>query len=445
MNYIPNTDSDRKIMLEACGFDSLQALFPDIPKDLKNKCGLSLPKELGEMDLSRELKALSRKNKDVSQKICFLGAGAYNHFIPSVVKHIISRSEFYTAYTPYQPEISQGILQAIYEYQTMICRLTGMNAANASMYDGATAMAEAALLCASYTKRKEILVSGTVNPLYRQVLSTYAVGAELILKEAAFKDGITHLESVKKSISGNTACVIIQQPNFFGCLEKVFDLAQTAHENGALFAASVDPISLAVLNSPSEYGADVVVGEGQSLGNPLNFGGPYLGIFASKKQFLRYMPGRLVGKTRDSNGKPGYVLTLQTREQHIRRGKATSNICTNEALCALAACVYMTVMGGKGLRSVAQTCTKNAASLKDKISKIKGFSIPFNAPCFKEFVIKTPRPAEEINKKLSGQGIIGGLDLEKFYPGLKNHMLLCATEMNSPGDIEKFAAALRNV
>ena len=445
MNYIPNTDFDRKEMLEACGFGSLQDLFPDIPKSLKNKCDISLPDRLGEMELARELKDLSRKNKDVSQKICFLGAGAYNHFIPAVVKHIVSRSEFYTAYTPYQPEISQGILQAIYEYQTMICHLTGMDAANASMYDGATAMAEAALLCASYTERKEVLVSGTVNPLYRQVLSTYANGTELTVKEAAFKNGITKLESIKKSISANTACVIIQQPNFFGYLEQVSDLARTAHENGALFVVVADPISLAVLNSPKEYGADIVVGEGQPLGNPLNFGGPYLGIFAAKKEFLRYMPGRLVGKTQDSNGKPGFVLTLQTREQHIRREKATSNICSNEALCALAACVYMTAMGSKGMRAIAQACLKNAASLRDKLASINGFSVPFDPPFFKEFVIKTPKPVKEINKILSERGIIGGLDLERFYPELKDHMLLCTTEMNCSQDLEALVTVLKNV
>ena len=445
MNYIPNTDSDRKTMLEACGFHSLQAIFPDIPKNLKDKCQMNLPEGLGEMELARELKALSRKNINVSQKICFLGAGAYNRFIPSVVKHMISRSEFYTAYTPYQPEISQGILQAIYEYQTMICHLTGMDAANASMYDGATAMAEAALLCVSFTKRKEILIAGTVNPLYRQVLSTYANGAELTVKEAAFKDGIIDIESVKHLISSDTACVIIQQPNFFGCLEKVSDLSKISHDNGALFVVSADPISLAVLNSPKEYKADIVVGEGQSLGNPLNFGGPYLGIFAVKKDFLRYMPGRIVGKTVDSNGKPGFVLTLQTREQHIRREKATSNICSNEALCALAACVYMTAMGSNGMRSVALTCIEQAKRLKEGITSIKGFILPFDNPFFNEFVIKTEKPVREINKRLSEQGIIGGLDLEQYYPELKNHMLLCATEMNSLADIEAFIAALKNV
>jgi glycine dehydrogenase subunit 1 len=445
MNYIPTTDLDRKKMLEACGIDSIQALFSDIPKDLKDKCEINLPEGLGEMELARELKEFSRKNKDVTQKICFLGAGAYSHFIPSIVKHIISRSEFYTAYTPYQPEISQGMLQAIYEYQTMICRLTGMDASNASMYDGSTAMAEAALLSSSYTKRKEVVVAGTVNPLYRQVLETYSEGAGLVIKEAPFKNGITDPGSIKELVSDKTACVIIQQPNFFGCLEKVFDLAGIAHENGDLFVASVDPMSLAILNSPKEYGADIVVGEGQALGNPLNFGGPYLGIFAAKKEFLRYMPGRLVGKTQDSNGKPGFVLTLQTREQHIRREKATSNICSNEALCALAACVYMTVMGSKGMISVARTCLKNAASLKNKIAGIKGFSIPYDNPCFKEFVVKTPKPVKEINKMLSEKGIIGGLDLERFYPQLKDHMLVCTTEMNSAGDIEAFAAALKNV
>jgi len=443
MSYIPNTDADRESMLKACKAGCVEELFCDVPQPLKNP-QVDIPQALCEMDLARELRSLSGSNKPVSKKPSFLGAGAYNHYIPSVVKHIVSRSEFYTAYTPYQPEISQGILQAIYEYQTMICRLTGMDAANASMYDASTAMAEAALLSSSYTKKKEVVVSSTVNPFYRRVLSTYASGAGLKLREAPFERGTTDLSAAKEMISENTACVIVQQPNFFGCLEEVFDLSKAVHDKGALFVACADPISLAVLNSPSEYGADIVVGEGQPLGNPLNFGGPYLGIFAVKKQYLRYMPGRVVGKTQDSSGKPGYVLTLQTREQHIRREKATSNICSNEALCALAACVYMSSKGDSGLLEVAQACIKNAEDLKRRISSVKGFSLAFDRPAFKEFVIKTPKPARDINELLSEKGITGGLALEDLYPGLKDHMLFCVTEMNTEEELEMLTSALKN-
>ena len=444
MSYIPNTDADREAMLKICKAASVEELFCDVPKTLRNP-QIDLPQALCEMDLARELRSLSGSNKPVSRKPSFLGAGAYNHYIPSVVKHIVSRSEFYTAYTPYQPEISQGILQAIYEYQTMICRLTGMDAANASMYDASTAMAEAALLASSYTKKKEVVVSSAVNPFYRRVLSAYAAGSGLMLKEVPFQDGITDLSAAKKTIGENTACVIVQQPNFFGCLEEVFDLSKAAHDKGALFVACADPVSLAVLNSPSEYGADIVVGEGQPLGNPLNFGGPYLGIFAVKKQYLRYMPGRVVGKTQDSSGMPGYVLTLQTREQHIRREKATSNICSNEALCALAACVYLTSKGDGGLLDVAQACHNKGEDLKRRITSIKGFSLAFDRPFFREFAVRLPKPARKINELLSGKGIIGGLPLEDLYPGLKDHMLFCVTEMNTEEELEMLCSALKNV
>ncbi|MFA6549109.1 MAG: aminomethyl-transferring glycine dehydrogenase subunit GcvPA [Candidatus Margulisiibacteriota bacterium] len=382
---------------------------------------LSLPAPLSEPELLEELKSLSEKNKTPS----FMGGGSYNHFIPSVVKHMLGRSEFYTAYTPYQPEISQGILQAIFEYQSMICELTGMDAANASMYDGATAMAEAALLACRATGRKEILVAQTVHPNYRAVLRTYAAKAELGVKELPYdtKTG-TSVARGTWNVDSKAACFILQQPNFFGNIEDVKGIADEIHKNGSLFIVSADPISLGLLKAPGNYGADIVVGEGQALGNPQNFGGPGLGLFAVKKAFLRQMPGRIVGETVDSEGKRGFVLTLSTREQHIRREKATSNICSNEALCALAAGIYLSVMGKQGLRKVAELCLQKANYLKKKL----GNKIVFSAPSFKEFVVKTDKPV--------------GLDLAGFYPGLKGCRLICVTELTKKEEIDKLIGNL---
>src|SRR3989339_614712 len=380
---------------------------------------LSLPAPLSEPELLEELKNLSEKNKTPS----FVGGGSYNHFIPSVVKHILGRSEFYTAYTPYQSEISQGILQAIFEYQSMICELTGMDAANASMYDGATAMAEAALLACSVTKRDEIVVSKTVHPEYRQVLKTYATGADKKVIEIAFGES---------TISPNAACVIVQQPDFFGCIVNLDGIAGKLRQNGTLFIVGVNPISLGILKPPE---ADIIVGEGQPLGNPQNFGGPGLGIFAVKEKYLRNIPGRLVGKTVDKDGKEAYCLTLQTREQHIRREKAGSNICSNEALCALAAAVYLSSLGAKGLKKVAESCYEKAHYLADKLKDRVLFK---KALFFNEFAIKVDRPVSEVNQKLLENGIIGGLDLGKFYSTLKNHMLVAVTETTKKEDMDKF-------
>jgi len=426
VSYVPNTAADKKELLKTIGKQSLDELFKDIPEKARLKEDLKLPKPLSEPELLEELKSLSNKNStplSSSSSSSFLGAGSYNHFIPSVVKHIISRSEFYTAYTPYQAEISQGILQAIYEYQTMICELTGMEAANASMYDGATAMAEAALLACRATGRKEILVSQTVHPNYRAVLKTYAAGADLTVKELLYNKDSGLVPSTQP-LAPSTACVIIQQPNFFGNIEEVKGLADTIHKNGSLFIVSADPISLGILKAPGDYGADIVVGEGQSLGNPQNFGGPGLGIFAVKKAYLRQMPGRIVGQTVDSDGKRGFVLTLSTREQHIRREKATSNICSNEALCALAACVYLAVMGKQGLRKVAELCLQKANYLKKKL----GDKVVFNTPSFKEFIVRTNKPI--------------GLDLAPFYPELKGCRLICVTELVEKEEMDKLTSQL---
>jgi len=362
-----------------------------------------LPEPLSEPELLAELLAQSQKNSAPGQ---FLGAGIYNHFIPSAVKHIISRSEFYTAYTPYQAEASQGTLQVIYEYQSLICALTGMGVANASMYDGATALVEAALLACRVTGRSEVLISSAVHPEYRKVLKTYAAGADLKVIEIPY-DIKTGLTLIPRSLDPLTSCLILQQPNFFGCIEEVQGLADKTRKEGGLFIVSVDPISLGILKPPGEYGADIVTGEGQSLGSPQNFGGPGLGIFAVKSDLLRQIPGRLAGKTIDVEGKAGYTLTLQTREQHIRRERATSNICSNEALCALAACAYLSLMGKAGLKKVAGLCLQKANYLKKRLGS------PFSAPTFKEFVSKSK----------------GGLPLGQFYPELKDFSLVCATEL----------------
>ena len=382
-------------------------LFADVPAKVRLKNPLALPTPLSEPELLAELAAQSRRDLPASS---FLGAGSYEHFIPSALKHIIGRSEFYTAYTPYQPEVSQGTLQAIYEYQSLVCKLTGMEVANASMYDGATALAEAAFMACRLTGRQEILVPRAVNPNYREVLKTYCRAANLELKEVAF-DPASGLTPAPYPLTAKTACLILQQPNFFGGLEKVAGVAEQAHAAGALLIACVDPVSLGILKAPGRYDADIVVGEGQALGLPRNFGGPGLGLFAAKKEFLRQMPGRIAGLTRDRDGKRGFVLTMSTREQHIRRERATSNICSNEALCALAATVYLSLLGKTGLRLVAELCLQKANYLKQRLNKV----VPWPAPIFNEFVIMTDRKV--------------GVDLARFYPELKGRRLVCVNEL----------------
>jgi len=401
MSFIPNTYEDRKQMLKAIGVDSFEDLLKNIPDELRLKRELNLPKPLSELEIRNELQALSEKNKAATEAVSFLGGGAYDHFIPAAVGHITSRSEFYTAYTPYQAEVSQGTLQAIYEFQTLICELTGMEVANASMYDGGSALAEAALMAVSETQRPEVLVSKAVHPNYRQIIKTYFHGQKLELKEIPLDDGITSLDELKRLITDKTAAVIIQQPNFFGLLENVFDAEPIIHEKGALFITSNDPISLGILAAPGEYGVDIMTGEGQALGNALNFGGPYLGLFAIKQKYIRKMPGRLVGATVDTQGKRGYVLAMQTREQHIRREKATSNICTNQALCALAATVYLTLMGKQGIKKVAELCLQKSHYLANAIASLEGFGFKFTQSFFKEFVIKCPLPPGELITRLN--------------------------------------------
>jgi len=443
-SYLPHTDAHRREMLDAIGVKSIEELFADIPEEVRFP-ELKLPKPLSEAEILRELREMSERNADLDHYACFLGAGAYNHFVPSVVGHVIGRSEFYTAYTPYQPEISQGTLQTIFEYQTMVCALTGMEVANASHYDGATALAEAALMAVriSREKRQKVIVSPAVHPEYRQTLRTYTRGTAIAV--TGDEDLARELDDLKTMLDEDTACLIVQNPNFFGQLEEVDGLADAVHEAGALLIVAVDPISLGLFRPPGEYGADIVVGEGQSLGNAISFGGPYLGIFACLDKYKRRMPGRLVGETVDVEGRRGYVLTLTPREQHIRREKATSNICTNEALCALAAGAYLAAMGKTGLRKVAELCYHKAHYAAQRIAELPGFELVDDKPFFKEFVVRCPKPPAEINRQLLQQKIIGGYELGKAYPHLADCMLFCVTEMNTREEIDRLVEALQEV
>jgi glycine dehydrogenase subunit 1 len=428
--YIPNTDRDRAAMLHDIGAGSIEELFQDVPAKFRD-ARFNLPSPLTELELSQELRELSRQNASLDEYACFLGAGHYRHFVPAVVGHITGRSEFYTAYTPYQAEASQGILQAIYEYQSLVCQLTGMDISNAGMYDGASAAAEAALMAVRITGRKEVAVLSTVNPAYREVIGTYVSGQDITVNE---------LGPGFREMPDNCACLLVPQPNFFGYLEKVTDYARLAHDAGALFIAIFDPISLGLLPPPGDYGADIAVAEGRPLGSPLNFGGPGLGIFTCRQEHLRQMPGRLVGRTTDVEGRPGYVLTMATREQHIRRERATSNICTNEALVALAATVYLAALGESGMRRVAELCYHKAHYTAEMIKKLKGYSLASESSFFKEFVIRCPVSPEKINRMLLKENIIGGLDVSHL---VDNGMLLCVTEINSRQDIDRLVSVLK--
>lgn len=434
--YISNTEEQRNEMLAQIGVKSMEDLFADIPEEVRLKRELELPGALSELEVMDHMQQLAAKNRNLDVYTCFLGAGAYDHYIPSVVGHLTSRSEFYTAYTPYQPEISQGTLQAIFEYQTMICHLTGMEVANASMYDGATALAEAASMACQAVRRKEVLVARTVHPESREVLNTYARfnGSQVV--EYGYSDGKLDFADLEGKISANTAAVILQTPNFFGVIENVKGAAELAHKNKALLIVSCDPISLALLKSPGELGADIVVGEGQSLGNSLSFGGPYLGFFAATKELMRRMPGRIVGETVDKNGKRGFVLTIQTREQHIRREKATSNICSNQALNALTATIYLSTLGKQGMKQVASLCTQKAHYAYEQLVGTGVFAPVFSAPFFKEFAVKYNGDITELNKKLLEHKIIGGYDLGRDYPELSNHWLVAVTEKRTKEQID---------
>lgn len=441
-SYLPHTAEDRQEMLAAIGVKDTMDLFCDIPEQIRLHRSLNLPGPLSEPELTKYFQKLAAANANLQEYACFLGAGAYDHYIPSTVDHVLRRSEFYTAYTQYQPEISQGYLQALWEYQSMICEITGMPVANASMYDGATAMAEAAILACHATNRKEILVARSVNPNYREVLMTYARDFDFEVKEIDFVDGITSNEKLKTFTSKATAAVIVQNPNFFGSIEDLASLIEVAHTDGALFVTVADPTALGILEAPGKLGADLVVGEGQPLGLAISFGGPYLGFFAASSKLMRKMPGRIVGQTVDKDGKRGFVLTLQAREQHIRREKATSNICSNEALCALAISVYLATMGKEGYAETADQCLQKAHYAYNEILKTAAAKPAFGAPFFQEFVVKVNKPIAEINKNLLDKKIIGGLDLGEYYPELSGHMLICVTEKRTKAEIDALVAGL---
>lgn len=441
MPYMPNTDDDRAAMLQAIGLDSIEPLFFNIPADRRNPA-LKLPSSLSEPELLAAMQALSEKNRSLGQMACFRGGGAYNHFIPSAVGAITSRSEFYTSYTPYQPEVSQGNLQAIFEFQSLVCELTGMGVANASMYDGSSALAEAALMAVGITRRQKVVVADSVHPEYRRVVGTYLSGQRLSLSTIA-SGGVLSPDTAAQAVDGEAAALLVQQPNFFGCLEDLEALAEVVHARGALLVVAVNPISLGLLRPPGECGVDIVIGEGQPLGLSTGYGGPYLGLMATRVAYTRQLPGRLVGMTNDDRGQRGYVLTLQAREQHIRRERATSNICSNEALCALAATVYLSLMGPRGLRRVAELCLRKAHYAAEQIRTLPGFSLAYGAPFFHEFVLRCPRPPAEINARLLEAEILGGLELGAWYPELADAMLLCFTEMNGREQIDRLVDALR--
>lgn len=443
--YITNTLEDEKIMLKSVGAESIQELFSDIPDDVKLNRKLNINPPMSEIEIEKCVKSLSKKNKSTEELVCFLGAGVYDHYIPSIIKHIVSRSEFYTAYTPYQPEISQGTLQAIFEYQSLICNLTGLDVSNASMYDGATACAEAAFMAAESTKRKSIIVSKTVHPEIRKVLHTYARFKGLELIEIDAKEGVTDTSKLKELVDSKIGGVIVQNPNFFGIIEDMTEVEKITHHNKALLIMSVDPISLGILKTPGEIGADIAVGEGQSLGNAMNFGGPYLGFMATTTKLMRKIPGRIVGQTEDVDGKRAFVLTLQAREQHIRREKATSNICSNQALNALTAAIYLTTMGKQGLKEVAYQSMQKAHYAFSEIIKSEKYKPVFNKPFFKEFVIQAQQGASIINHNLLESNIIGGYDIEINYPDYKNALLLCVTEKRTKSEIDKLVTAMEGI
>ena len=444
MRYIPNTDANCRQMLDAIGVRSVDDLFDDIPAAVRLKRPLRVPPALSEADLTTHLRALAARNADADRYSSFLGAGCYDHFSPAIIGHLISRGEFLTAYTPYQPEISQGTLQAIYEYQTLICQLAGMEVSNASMYEGASATAEAILMAYRLTGRDQVVLARSLHPEYRQVTRTYAQQINLTFGEAGYTPGGTvDVKQAKALLNNRVACLVVQNPNFFGAIEDLAELAEAAHAVGALLVVAVaEPISLGLLKPPGECGADIVAGEGQGLGVPMSFGGPFLGFFAAQEKYVRQMPGRLVGVTEDRDGRAGYVLTLATREQHIRREKATSNICTSEALVALIATIYMETLGKNGMREVALQNLNKAAHAKERLAKVKGCAIRFSGPTFNEFVVQVKRKPAGVLKDLLKRQIIGGFDLSRFYPELSDCLLVCVTEQNSRDEIEALAAAM---
>ncbi|NTV67071.1 MAG: aminomethyl-transferring glycine dehydrogenase subunit GcvPA [Chlorobaculum sp.] len=440
MPFIVNTDAERAEMLQQIGVQSFDELIADIPEEIRLKRALDLFPAMGEPEVKHLLEQMAASNAATCDHVSFLGAGAYDHFIPAAVKTISSRSEFYTAYTPYQAEVSQGTLQAIYEYQSVMCRLYGMDVANASMYDGASALAEAALMAVNITGRNGVVVAGKLHPYSRQVLETYLEAAgERAIVQNSIENGIGSVASLEALVTSGVAAVIVQQPNFYGCLEEVEAIGEIAKKNGALFIVMADPVSLGVLEAPGNYGADIAVGEGQPVGNAQSFGGPYLGIFTVKQAHVRKIPGRLVGMTKDKDGEDGFILTLQTREQHIRREKATSNICSNQALCALQSVVHLSLLGKEGIRDVANRSMQKAHYLAERIAGLPGFALKYSAPFFREFVVETPVPAATIIGKMLEKKVFAGVDLSAWG---EDGLLVAVTEKRMKEELDSFVSEL---
>ena len=442
MSFISNTPEDRRDMLAKIGAGNFEELLAAIPQNLRLGRPLNIP-QLSEFELLAEIKQIASENQ--SDAICFAGGGSYDHFVPSAVGVIIGRPEFMTAYTPYQAEVAQGTLQVIYEFQTHICRLTGLDVANASLYDGGSAVAESSIVTMNATGRKKIVVAETVNPSYREVLATYLSARDVEIVTVPMKDGVTDLNKLEDIVDEKTAAVIVQQPNFFGAIEDVDAVVAMTHKVGGLVVMSIDPISQALLKTPAEYGADIAVGEGQPLGIPMSFGGPYLGFFAATKALVRNFPGRIAARTKDLEGKTGFVLTLQTREQHIRREKATSNICTNQALCAAAATVYLSLLGKTGLKRVALLSFEKAEEAQKAICGVEGFEPYFAAPYGREFAVRTPRPAREVISHMLSRGVLAGIDAGRWYKGMDDCLIIATTEKRNSAQIGRLVDGLKEL
>lgn len=440
MPFISNTPEEQTQMLEAIGVESIEELFAVIPPELRCR-EMDIPDGLTEQEVRQQLSKLAGRNQ--TDLISFLGGGFYDHFIPAALEALVGRSEFYTAYTPYQPEISQGMLQAIYEFQSAICRLTDMEVANASLYDGGTAVYEAMMMAMRATRREKVVMDDSVSPIYRKMVHSYTRNLGIELVETVSRDGLPDREAIAEAVDDKTAALIVQNPNFFGCIDDLTDLADLVHEKGALLVASVYPISLGLLKSPGQMGADIVVGEGQSLGMPVSFGGPYLGFMATRQKLVRKMPGRIVGRTVDDQGREGFVLTLQAREQHIRREKATSNICTNQGLCALTAVIYLSLMGKKGFQELAQVCANKADYAHERLTQVPGVTRRFpNRWTFNEFVLNLPMGADKVIRELFHRGIAAGFPLGRYWPEMNNGLLIAITEKRTKEDIDFLAHTL---
>ncbi|MCG3195970.1 MAG: aminomethyl-transferring glycine dehydrogenase subunit GcvPA [Candidatus Omnitrophica bacterium] len=443
MPYTPHTEADTRRMLEAIGLPDIDSLFAEIPAGIRNP-NLDLAPALSEAELREEIGALARLNGTVQDRLSFLGGGAYERIRPSLVDRLISRAEFCTSYTPYQAEVSQGTLQYVFEFQSLITRLTGMEVANASMYDGASSLAEAALMAMRITRKSRVLFAGTLHPRWKETLRSYLAGMHAELVEIPERNGVLDGDSIHANLNPETAALLVQHPNFFGYLEDLEMIGGAVQACGALWIQASDPVSLGLLKSPGEWGADIAVGELQSLGMPLSFGGPYAGYFACKQKFVRQMPGRIVGKTLDAEGKTGYVLTLQTREQHIRREKATSNICTNQSLCALAATLYLAALGGDGFREVACRNADNAHYLAEGLRQIRGLRSLSANPFFNEFTLVLDRPASDVAARLKAKGILPGIH-DSRWTGAENRLVVCATETKKKQDLDRFIEAFSEV